>query len=389
MRSHVYFYSYNIPIPMNKSLLVTALSCSLAFYACTKTEDVVTKVTPPPIPVVIDTTHAPVKIDPAVVAAGLTVGHSAAGTTGTFPATSTDASAPKLDSVYNDLTYYTVNNRYVIIYPRSNSGFVQGYYVAINGSNSYFKVDYGTFNQLPARKKSRHLPTSLRENGGHEDSTIILKLPGNLVGDIFTVKYAAYDKENRVSNPITAIINIVASPNAGDDAKLLGNWKETGFRYDDEEWYTSYYWENTSTGYCLNDTIYPDQMAGATEIPNMVKNKERYENVYQFKANNAFRYAESYFYMDLDYENSSCSKLSYINDDYPDDYVDLGGYSYNATTRKITIIYDEGRYATNLSTYTYTVKEQTDSKIIMYSTSGSTNNVINTRRYYELTKQTK
>jgi hypothetical protein len=379
---------------MNKSLLFTAVSCSLAFIACTKTEDVVTKVTPPPINVVLDTTPAPKKINPVSLSAGLTVGYSGAGTAGAFPATTADAAAPKMDSIYNNRTYYTVNNRYVVIYPRSTSGFIQGYYVSVNGSNAYFKVDYGTFEPVTVRtagrKKSHQSHNGLRDNGGHEDSTIILKLPSNLAGDVFTVKYAAYDKENRVSNPITAIVNVIASPDATDDSKLLGNWKVTGHKYNSGEWQYQYQWSDSSTRYCKDNSIYWYNIAGSTELPDILTNTETDEYIYSFKANNAFTYAESYFYTDLDYSQSSCSNLVYTSDDYPNDWVQNGGYSYNAKTRKLTFIYDEGYGASNLYTESYYVKELTATKAIVYNIGGfDQNDVAGDIEYYELSKQTK
>lgn len=375
---------------MKRSILFTALACSLAFYACTKKEDVITDVTPPPIPVVIDTTPAPAKIDPVKLAADVTIGYGGTSVNGTFPATSADAAAPKLDSAYDGRTYYAVNNRYVVIYPRTTNGFVQGYYLTINGSSSYYKIDYGVFEETIIQRKAARKRTGKsedqRENGGHEDSTIVIKLPANLIGDVFSIKYAAYDKENRVSNPVSANVKVIASPDAADNSKIQGSWDMIGYKQDYEEWDYEYRnGQETRDLYCLDDHLYWSMQAGATTVPQVVTSSYREPITYEFGANNAFAEIFSYYYTNLDWNNSSCSNVVYTKDDYPNDWYNRGGYSYNATTKELTIIYDEDGQGENIYTEKYYVKELTAEKIIIYQVYRYERNEIE-RDYYELKK---
>jgi|GEM_PF-2658699 len=77
---------------MKKNLLLCAIAC-LTFYACKKDSATNT-------PVPQDTIAAPA-IDPVALAATVKIGYGGTSVTGTFPATTTLAETPVLDSIYN------------------------------------------------------------------------------------------------------------------------------------------------------------------------------------------------------------------------------------------------------------------------------------------------
>lgn len=377
----------SISLPMKQSLIISAVACSMAFYACTKTETVVTTVTPPPESVVIDTTPAFVRtIDPIALSAALTIGYGGTSTKASFPASSADAAAPKLNPDYNGRTYYAVNNRYVVIYPRTTEGFIAGYYLTVNGADSYYKIDYGVFNEnlnqdrKAARSKNTHV-NSIRENGGHEDSAIVIKLPANLKGDTFTVKYAAYDKENRVSNPVTAIVSVLASKDATDDSKLLGNWEIASYKSRNNDWeenYESYYYIRTL--YCYNNLI--NYWGNGENKGEHTYQKGKSTYTYSFNANNAFTYTSNRVDSVLDLTNSTCSDYLFTQS-YNDTYTDFGGYSYDASTKTIAVIWDYNGSlnADNLYVDRYTVKELTATTALIYR-NDSYNSQDQPRLYY-------
>jgi hypothetical protein len=373
---------------MKKTLLIAGIASSMAFYACTKTEDVVTTVTPPNETVVIDTTPVPVKIDPVALSANLQVGYGGTATTGTFPAASASADAPVLDSIYNNRQYYAVKNRYVIIYPRTTTGFIQGYYLMVNGAGTYFKIDYGVFLNNLRKKQGARVKghNSLRENGGHEDSSIVIKLPANVVGDTFKITYAAYDNQNRVSKPLNAIVSVIGSKDASDDAKVIGNWQETAYKYNNDEW-QHYDYQNASftTLYCKDNKLSYDEDVTATAMTDQIIESSEYQYYWNFTTNNTYSKYDIQVHSTLNFDSSSCSHLIYNEEQtkYPGDYTN--GYTYNAATKQLTLISDESGMGQNIYTTTFTVKELTATKAIIFQAYPQNNGSFE-REYYELTK---
>lgn len=340
---------------MKKIILFSALACCVAFfYACSKDSTPADTATEEPA----DT------IDPVALSATVKVGY-ATSVIGDIPAASTDGPT-LLTEGYDKRVYTAINNRYIVIYPQSDKGYVAGYYIKINGAGSYFKIDYSKASGL--RKAAHH--HGLREDGDHADSSIVIKLPAGLKGDTFSVKYAAYDSLNRVSNALTAVINLVA-PDSASNSLLAGTWRFNRYKDNDEEWSSpqAYGVDSSRQDYTCNDGLLEP---GCSTESCMNIAWQLYGETAQdisFAANN--QYSERHARVDdiLDTESSSCSNLVYDKGRGFDDTF-IGGYSYNAKTKMLLIIYDGngGKYeGTNISTSTYTVSELSSSRIVYYS----------------------
>lgn len=342
---------------MKRALFLSAIACSMAFYACKKDNDTSTPVVPPE-----DTIAAPV-IDPVALAANVKIGYSGTSDSGSIPAASTDADAPVLNPLSDGMTYYAISKRYLVIYPSVSSGYIKGYYLQINGAKSHFKIDYTT--AYGVRKANQH--AGLRDDNGNADSSIVLKLPDALKGDTFSISYAAYDTLNRVSKPISAIVSVLASATATDNDALLGEWNLVRSKEDsDEEWDSSYligYSYNYYNYICTENKLVQSDEEGAVSYSSY--KEYRFETLL-FSANNASSFTYGYVGKSLDLEASSCSNLVYTKTDGDTWNNYNGGYSYNAATKVMTEIYDENGTGTNIYTRQYKVKELTAGKLLMY-----------------------
>jgi hypothetical protein len=363
---------------MKKILLLSAVVC-MAFYACKKDDNPSN-----PTPTVTDTVAT---IDKVALAAAVKVGYAATTVKDTIPAASTSADAPVLDTRYDYRTYYAINNRYLVIRPKSLSGFVKGYYVTINGSGSYFKIDYTAASGLKKAGRTKTGAQGVRE-GDNSDSTIVLKLPANLIGDTFSIKYAAFDTLNRVSNSLTAIVSIIAASDTTGNSKLLGNYQLTGRKSNDGNWQPYGHDSTKYNFYCQDSHLYWGSLGNDQDLT-LAYYVYNNNQTFSFAANNALTAHQMYEQKYLDMDNSSCSEYTYIvNSSYDDVYA--GGYSYDASTKVLTIIYDYNGTGTNLYTDQYTVSEITASKIIIYQ--ANNDDRIGARQdqlyinYYEYTK---
>jgi|GEM_PF-3018593 len=108
-------------------------------------------------------------------------------TRGVFPAASANPEAPQL------LTgiHRNVDNQYVYIYPNPRDRFLAGYFVQVVGTRILYKI------------------------GNYGDDAIIIGIPEKLQGKQFSLQYAAYDNNDRVSNRITVVV--AAAEVAADD----------------------------------------------------------------------------------------------------------------------------------------------------------------------------
>jgi hypothetical protein len=338
---------------MKKIILFSAIACSVAFYSCKKDDN---KDTTAPV------TEIPKdSIDPVALSAAVKVAN-ATSATGELPAT-TDGAPVLLTDGYDMRTYYAVNNRYVVIYPRSTTGFVSGYYVKINGANNYFKIAFP--DKAPPRRANPH--NNLREEGDNSDSAIIIKLPAGLKGDTFSIKYAAYDTENRVSNTLTAIVSVIASKDSTDNNLLTGKWSFNREKNNEEDWSDpfSYKIDTTYANYSCVDGALISCDGGCEDYINNISGNIANDMI--FSANNLYTDNYAGITKTLDLENSSCTNLVYSNDSY--DVSDPGGYAYDASTKILTVIYDgngytEGGDASNISIERYTVTEISATKLI-------------------------
>lgn len=207
---------------MKRILLLGTVACAVSLYSCKKDKEVIEKE---------KVVYPSGMINADSLTAGLSVGYASKVADSTFPAASTVAGAPKLDSLYSG-AYFALRGGLLTIYPANVSGFVQGYYVQIVGAHAYFKIDY------PAAEEKRKANARLAQQGpagsrgrgeGFIDSTIAISLPAAIKGDTFYVKYAAYDKDNRVSQPVTAVVVIKDAISSSIVDSLKGTWRRLGY----------------------------------------------------------------------------------------------------------------------------------------------------------------
>jgi hypothetical protein len=336
---------------MKKIILFSAVACSMAFFACKK--DSKTDTTPP-----TDETSA--SIDPVALSAAVKIGY-ATNMTGDLPAPSADGPTLFIDG-YENRTYYAVNNRYVVIYPQSDKGFVAGYYVKINGAQTYFKVDY----KAAAGARKLNKSQGFREEGDNSDSSIVIKLPTGLVGDTFSVKYAAYDTLNRVSNSITAIVSIIASKDSTDNSLLYGRWRYNREKMNYNDWSNpkSYKPDTSYTNYSCVDGKLQGCKEGYSCEPYISSIIGTVSSDQTFSANNLFTTLYATINKSLYPDNSTCSNLVYS--DYSRNYPNASGYTYNNTTKVLTLIYDGSGDGSNTYTMQYTVTEISSTRLVYY-----------------------
>ena len=345
---------------MKKFLFLSAVACSIVFYACKK-DDATSTMPVVEIPVNQDS------IDLVAMSAKLQIGYNGTSDTGKIPATSTSSDAPVLDTAYNNRLYYAINGRYVVIYPRVSSGFVAGYYLSVNGVNTYFKVNYAEANQFRAAKLARSgKKGQVAARQDNADSSIVIKLPVNLKGDTFSITYAAYDSINRVSNKLTAVINVLGSADATNNALLQGTWQLTQIRYNDGDWepFLPNSAGNYNPYYCNGNKL----VSGFGNFGNYsyyAAYQSYGRETFTFSANNAFIRTDSTNYSNLDIDSSSCGNPVYVYSK-TEGRVTIGGYSYDAATKALTLIYDENGTGQNITTNQYVVKEVTATSATIY-----------------------
>lgn len=163
---------------------------------------------------------------------------------GMFP--SPAANAPVLADTAN----VAVMGRYVVVLPMVVSGKAAGYYVRIDGANSYFKVDY---TQPRGARKSNVLAKTAETgmpNAG--DSAIVLQLPEGF-DTTFCISYAAYDSAGHTSGPVQLCVTDLQP---GTGSALTGTWRKTADS-SAAGWKEDFYSPDSTFRlfYCDNDTL--------------------------------------------------------------------------------------------------------------------------------------
>lgn len=362
---------------MKKALLLSALAGTVALYSCSK-EGKTTTVTN----TVHDTTKTTVtifasgKINADTLTEGINLIYGSKIVDATFPAASTDAAAPVLDTDYLR-TYSVIRSRFLTIYPPNVSGYVAGYYVQIVGAKTYFKVDFPeaestrrAARNANSRQSSDDNATSRGYGEGYIDSTLVFKLPSSVRGDTFYIKYAAYDESNRVSRPVTAMVVLLPTGNAAMTDSLKGTWKYYSYTSNEASNNGRVFRDWTvDTGYSYSR--YYD--CNGTTL-SVAEQETPYYLAYR-KYSNKWEYNLSQYSMvehrtntrrDIDLSISSCdAPVYYLRYDNIYDYP--GGYSYEAASKKITFIRDNNSNL-NLDYSTYYLFELTDTTMILSDT---------------------
>jgi hypothetical protein len=339
---------------MKKYLLLFTIAV-VAFVACRKTTD-------------SGTISA---ADVSKISTSLTVWHGK-NTKGTVP--TNPGGSIILDSTQQTIVSY--KGGYVVIHPNVQNGTVAGYYVQIDGANSYFKVDYSTSQQRPVltqrpaigaqqhqRVRRKFLSRPVDSTSNSADSAIVIQLPDNIAPGTFCMQYWAYDANGYTSAPVTVCVTI-DQLGASDGSSWTGNWNITRYKYEpyddgydeyitDTTWHNNPYDTTNIDGYykqfCVDGHLSYD--SGSYYDPNtnqsitgpseaiLVPDIYWYNNfIFTLSANGAWtdkgsdgeKYYNGYY--------GSCDSLSYYYTKSEDSFSDIGGWSYNAGTNKFTIV---------------------------------------------------
>jgi len=243
--------------------------------------------------------------------------------------------------------------RYAIMQPTVLSGEIKGYYVALNGANEYFKVDYtkprdiaGRVNRPDPRSASFLTPRANRTTNGNVDSSIVVVLPPNIqVPDTFCITYCAYDSLGNVSNPVTTCIIVNSLGTDANGGWINGVWKftsswEPGFPVDTiihdkwiadgQEYYCDYEsvtnsyfldtWNNGTPRLAMDSIIY-----NKADLTLGVNGGQKYEYDFAFKL--------------VDNTTSNCQQIFWEPVAVDIDAI-TGGWTFNSATNKITLIFE-------------------------------------------------
>lgn len=346
---------------MKQIFAYSAMLCSIAFFSCKKDSS---------------SSSGTAAYSASAISTGMKVGY-ASKVKGSAPVSFKVAGAPVLDSLYDYLTYTAINSRYVVIRPHVYSGNAQGYYLTVNGADSFFKIDYtAAYNLRKAKTANKHSAAK----GDVNDSAIVIKLPSSINSDTFSIRYAAYDDDSAVSNYITAIISI-AGKDTSDNQKVAGTWRLNRTKYIDEsdgETEDNTSWSDTiiygldTTSYmysCNNGTLTQDN-SGSISVPTYILGYIAQD--YTFAANGQVSYLYNYTEKDLSWNNSCGSTYQY--DDYSETDSFVGGFNYNASSKILTIVVDgngklgfdaENETVTNLFVQQFTVQSLSSTRAVI------------------------
>jgi hypothetical protein len=267
--------------------------------------------------------------------------------------------------------------RYAIIQPEVLSGDVQGYYVKLNGAPEYFKVDYSKPRDIngrtrrPADVRNRHLLSGGRVNG-NVDSALVIVLPANIqVPDTFCVSYCAYDSLGNISQPVSVCIIVSSLGGDASSGWVNGTWKITA-EWDDsfhdtlihDKWMAA-----ASEYYCVYDSA-----TSATILlpynngtgPLVAADSVRYDKYdLLFSSNGAQQFAYEMNAKMVEPSTSTCQQVNYEMMPTESDQM-TGAWSYNSTTKKITLIFEFDDLGTPVvEAWEYDVVKVSDSHMIL------------------------
>lgn len=323
---------------------------AVSFFACSKDDK---NETPP-----VDYTNPTVLSSALKVQYGVTI-------KGAMPVGTGAAGAPVLDVANNNRVTVAVSGRYAVITPELSSGKFKGYYLKVAGADSYFKVDFSQ--PKDGGRKAAHATHSLLRQDG-EDSLIVIKLPENANLDTFKIEYAVYDSSNVVSNVIKESIAVLPPAGGADGAAFVGSWQTYRYKDTGDTAWTMAVGVDTSWTplKCLNGKLVysQDGTPYATNIFNRLSDEGA------FNANGILTWESKEAYTYLDEIESGCANLKYVVTNYND--VFRGGWSYNATRKELTLVFDEDGQVNgdNFEVIVHHILEITTTKILISSPEG-------------------
>ncbi len=312
-----------------KKILLVLLATGIAFYACKKDDKPDTTTTPTEEVEPVNTK------DPQALTAAIKVFYGT-NTKGTLPAPS-GAGAPVLKA--NSVVIPAINGRYAVITPKLTSGAVAGYYVQVNGADSYFKVDYSKARNARKKQAAGKRHGSFRTLGDNSDSVIVIKLPENATLDTFCITYAAYDSLNHVSNAVSPCIVIIPGGGGAEGAALVGNWKLNRKKFlDAENWMEDYYKHDTlyQDFRCSADTLNlcASGASGCMSLIAAISWVDKEELTITAEGSYNYMYLDTYH--GIERVHNSCTNPTYYESSAGNSYNSV--WSYNPATMQITVI---------------------------------------------------
>ncbi|MFN6946599.1 MAG: hypothetical protein ACK4ND_16750, partial [Cytophagaceae bacterium] len=252
--------------------------------------------------------------DPNQVASAIKI-RNATVKDGTPPAPSTDPAAPIISDPSNPnpnepsppLKSFGGKNAVLMI--DLDQGDVAGYYLQVNGANTYFDISRQTA-RIGAKKSKIH---QLKRTADDE-LYIAIELPENIRPGTFCVSYCVYDAQNRVSNIIERCIEVVQMGGAGTEW-LTGSgsktWTMTKIAYTDEDGVTEVDTINTTSTYTHEAYVAcPESEDGYENVEITESFRSEYIDLV-FNRNGALRIKEKYHSTILDYSATSCDNVVY------------------------------------------------------------------------------
>jgi hypothetical protein len=358
-----------------KQFLIPCMAIAILFSACKKDKG--------------DDKPAPIDITNATaVSTNIKVAYSQR-LTGKPPAPTASANAPVLYASSNNQNIVALSGRYAVITPEVQEGEIAGYYAKVVGSNDYFKIDYTKprgFRKAPTQQHKGLMHA--RSATDYADSSIVIALPASITAGTFCVEYCAYDAQNNISNIIKVCITVSELGAGANGGGFAGTWKQSRYRNDInnveglwEDVYAKDY--DTTTYYCINNNL--QRWDSAMRNPILVV---RYNQVdtgnFTFAVNGGFESHFEFTETQFNFSKSTCSNL--VFDAHKDIYKETGGWSYNATTKKLVTIIDENGYAGNdFYIEEYDVIEKTSTKLVLKFDEQNGNNLY--KYYYEFIKK--
>lgn len=290
-------------------------------------------------------------IDPqnaTAISKAITVWHGSR-VAGTPPPPSNNGSGPLLDPMFNNLSIKAIAGRYAMIQPLVAGGNVKGYYVQVQGSSEYFKVDYTRprtgGRSATSQPGQRTLPMQRfmgvdSTGNGAADSSIVIALPANVQPGQFCVSYCAFDSLGNVSNVISNCITIASFGGDASTGYLAGTWRATGYKDSSGSWVPVVGVDTTrSLLTCVNGQLQsycPNGGCTFTEYITSLAGTEKYNLT--FGSSGSLSDEIRYVFKDIDLSAPGCTTPTYFDNSVH--YLDYGAWSYNSGTQKLTLIFD-------------------------------------------------
>ena len=294
--------------------------------------------------------------------------------TGNLPTPTNTPNTPVLDASTNNQDIKAIAGRYAIVLPQLTSGTVAGYYVAVQGASDYFKIDYKKprnvggrlINGNPAGSNKQFRLFGADSTGGNGDSAIVISIPSTIQAGEFCITYCAYDSLGNISYPLSACITVEAFGGDGSVSFLAGTWHYSQVKYDTA-------WENViavdtipDSYACVNNTLSltcPGTSCTFTEYITFITGTSKADFI--FGSDGALQFNSTFTSKTIDLTRSTCNNALY-NDLTSSESIQ-GAWSYNATTQRLSMIFDVSSNGTvEPDVYEFTMEKISDSLLFLH-----------------------